>query len=98
MNFEVETASLASTIRRMEAELENIDAISQKLYAALEALDSMWMGAAHDTFADQYRMDQEYLTEMKMLIMSLIEGLDDARMEYEQCEQSVETEIRKIAV
>ena len=98
MTLEVETASLASTVRQMDAELENILTAKQKLYAALEALDGMWTGAAHDTFASQYSQDQQILTGMIRTIMSVIEGMEDARAEYERCEQSVETEIRKIAV
>lgn len=98
MTFEVETASLASTIKQMDAELDNILTTRQKLYAALEALDGMWVGAAHDTFAQQYYQDQQVLKDMIKTIMSVIEGMDDARTEYEQCERSVETEIKKIAV
>ena len=98
MTFEVETASLASTIKQMDAELDSILTTSKDLYAALEALDGMWVGTAHDTFAAQYHTDQQILNGMIKTIMSVIEGMDDARAEYEQCEKSVETEIRKIAV
>ncbi len=98
MKFEVDTSSLGSTIRSMDAELNKIASISKRLYGALSALDGMWVGAAHDTFAAQYQADQQVLGNMSKTISGVIEGLENARKTYENCEQSVETEIRKIAI
>ena len=98
MTFEVETASLNSTVRNMENELNNLSQVATRLYAALEALDGMWEGAAHDTFAAQYLADQQMLGEMYKTVGRVIEGMDSARKTYEQCEQSVSTEIKKIAI
>lgn len=98
MRFEVETSSLESTIDSMDAELDKIGQISKRLYTALEVLDSMWVGAAHDVFAVQYQSDQQKLSQMCKTISGVLEGLDEARRTYEQCEQSVETEIKKIRV
>lgn len=98
MTFEVETSSLNSTVKSMETELNNITEISKRLYSALNALDGMWIGTAHDTFAAQYQADQQMLRNMSKTISSVIEGMDSARRTYEQCEQSVKSEIGKIAV
>jgi len=98
MKFEVETSSLSYTVQKMEAELNKIKETAKKLYSALTTLDGMWDGAAHDTFAAQYQSDQKLLENMSRTISGVIEGMDEARKTYEQCEQSVETEIRKIAI
>lgn len=98
MTFEVETASLNSTVRKMETELNNVSQVAGRLYAALEALDGMWEGAAHDTFASQYLADQNILSEMYKTVGRVIEGMDSARKTYEQCEAAVSTEIKKIAI
>ena len=98
MTFEVETQSLNATIRNMQTELSNIAKITTKLYAALDTLDAMWEGAAHDTFAAQYLSDQEMLGNMSKTISAVIQGLENARKKYDQCEQSVGTEIKKIAI
>ena len=98
MIFEVETASLSSTIRSMETEMQNISKIGKQLYTALEALDGMWEGAAHDTFAAQYLADQQMLSEMCKTIDGIINGLESARKKYDECEQSVANEIKKIAI
>lgn len=98
MRFEVETSSLNTTVHNMESELANIQKISTRLYAALEALDGMWVGAAHDTFAAQYLADQQMLNDMGKAISQVIDGMDNARKTYDQCETSVSAEIRKITV
>ncbi len=97
-SFEVETSSLNSTVKNMESELSRITEISKRLYAALSALDGMWIGAAHDAFAAQYQADQEMLNKMSQTIDAVIEGMDSARKTYEQCEQSVKSEIQKVAI
>lgn len=98
MRFEVETSSLNTTVQNMESELVNIMKIRGKLYAALEALDGMWVGAAHDTFAAQYLADQKMLNDMGNAISQVIDGMDNARRTYDQCEATVSAEIRKISV
>ena len=98
MKFEVDTSSLNNTVQQMQAELTKIEQAGKNLYSALEALEGMWEGTAHDTFAIQYRNDQEMLDKMKKTISNVIKDMGEARMTYEQCEQSVETEIRKIAI
>lgn len=97
-SFEVETSSLNSTVKNMESELSRITEISKRLYAALSALDGMWIGTAKDAFAAQYRADQEMLNKMSQTIDAVIEGMDSARKTYEQCEQSVKSEIQKVAI
>lgn len=98
MKFEVETSSLDSTIKNIETELNSIAQIVKQLYSALEALDGMWIGVAHDTFAVQYQTDQQKLNQVSRCIANVIEGMDSARHSYEQCEASVKTEIKKIIV
>lgn len=98
MKFEVNTSSLSYTIQKMNEELSNITGIAKNLYAALTALEGMWEGASHDIFAAQYQNDQQTLENMTKTLSNVIKGLDEARKVYEQCEDSVETEIRKIAV
>lgn len=96
--FEVETSSLSSTVKSMESELDNIHNIIERLYSALSALDGMWIGSAHDMFAAQYQADQQMLKNMSKTIAGVIEGMSSARKTYEQCEQSVKTEIQKISI
>lgn len=98
MKFEVETSSLNTTVRKMETERNNIQKVSQRLYAALAALDGMWVGTAHDSFAAQYKADQQILDDMGKTISGVISGMDSARRTYDQCEQSVKSEIKKISI
>ena len=98
MKFEVETASLNTTVGKMDEELNKIIENSNRLYEALEALDGMWKGTAHDTFAAQYISDQNVLNQMCKTISEVIQGMGEARKTYEESEQSVKNEIRKIAI
>ena len=98
MKFEVDTSSLAYTIKSMESELGEVENLAKELYAALTAMDGMWVGTAHDTFAVQYQNDQAVLANMQKTIHEVINGLEAARKNYEHCESSVQTEIKKIAV
>lgn len=98
MTFEVETSTLESTIRSMETELADIVEISNRLYAALEALDGMWEGKAHDTFALQYRSDQNRLKNICKKLDNAIVDLSKARQKYDSCEQSVKNKISGITI
>lgn len=98
MRFEVETPSLNSTVKSMQEELNQITELSKQLYSALTVLDGMWVGAAHDTFAQQYQADQTVLDKMRGTIQAVISGMDSARKTYDQCEASVKTAIQKIAI
>lgn len=98
MTFEVETSSLDHTIDAMTSELESISQISKRLYASLTALDGMWEGVAHSTFANQYLTDQEKLGEMATTISKVIEGLESARKTYEEYEQRIRNKVNKIRI
>ncbi|MBQ2245238.1 MAG: WXG100 family type VII secretion target [Oscillospiraceae bacterium] len=98
MRFEVETASLAHTISSMDTELDKIAKVTKKLYSALLTLDGMWDGPSHDTFQMQYAQDQQVLGQLGTRITQVVQGLEDARKDYEQCEQSVKTEVSKIRI
>ena len=98
MKFEVDTSSLDYTVKSMETELSAVANLTKELYAALTAMDGMWVGAAHDTFAVQYETDQAVLANMRKTIDAVIKGMEAARKNYEQCESSVKTEIKKISV
>ena len=98
MTFEVETASLKSTVSSMDSELQQMTRIANRLYEALIALDGSWEGPAHDVFEAEYAKDQRALSGIRNEIIGVIHGLREARERYDKCEDSVSADIKKIAI
>lgn len=98
MVFEVDTGRVAEAVTSLQSELDAIKKEKTAMYTALEALDGMWEGAAHDDFAAQYAADNEKLTALCTTVQSIIENISAARSAYDTCEQSVKGEISKVQV
>lgn len=98
MKFEVDTNQLASTVQKMYDTLNDIRMAKTRMYQALESLDGMWEGVAHDTFKAQYISDDQILTNLSNTIESVIESNDAAKTAYETCEQSVLDQINRISI
>ena len=86
MKFEVETTTVRSTVTRMEETIQHIAENRAGMFAAMEALDGMWAGQAHDAFAAQYVSDNELVLAVITGVQDIIEKISVARQSYETCE------------
>ena len=87
--IEVDTAILQTQISQLEETLYATRLTLNKLTERVESLQAMWNGPAHDEFNKQYELDRERMENMCQIIQNLIEGMQQARQEYDQCENEV---------
>ena len=98
MRFEVDTDQLETSVNRMQVLYDKISRERNQMYAALEALDGLWMGEAHDTFVVQYSADNVIVTEVLEGIRDVIAKISNAKREYDTCESEVVDIISSVQV
>ena len=70
----------------------------RKMYQALESLNGMWQGSAHDAFTAQYQLDNQEMRQLLRELQRVAENISKARVEYDTCEQNVKSEIAAIQI
>lgn len=96
MNIEISTSWLDNDITRMQERLDNLTAAKDQVYRCLENLNSMWEGAAQQTFITQTRIDEMVLRGLINNLNNLIECMEYAKSEYEKCTEEVNSKIAGI--
>lgn len=89
MKFEVETTQVASTVKKMQNTLNQIEKQRKSMYRAINEMEGMWVGEAHTEFAKSFQSDDMMMQNLIREIQSFIDGVSEARKGYEQCEQDV---------
>lgn len=98
MKFEVNTTQISDTIKKLDTALSNISRNRLKMFQAIETLDSMWMGAAHDAFILQYSNDNEMMISFIEEVETVIDNINAAGQAYDTCEESVRNLASKIVI
>lgn len=70
----------------------------QAINSEIEVLDNMWEGAANEAFTKQFTQDYEMFKRICKYVKDFAEDMNDAAIEYEECENSVRDAIKAIGV
>lgn len=91
-----------STMSREFADMNNLQKAAQNsledLAAAISALNGTWEGMAHDALVSLFQSDQNSMQETLNTLGQYIATLVEARDEYRNCEEQVESRISSIHV
>ena len=87
--IEVNTSTLKSDVSRIEEELKGIQTDAKELTELLAAMGSMWDGEAKQSFTAAVNDDLGRLGELVNAMRRFAGLTDDARAEYEKCENAV---------
>ncbi len=96
--IEVDSEILQSQINQLTDTLERTRETFNQLTERVESLQAMWNGPAHDEFNRQYELDRERMENMCQIIANIIEGMQQARIAYDQCENEVGDIVASISV
>ena len=96
--IEVDSVILQSQINQLTDTLERTRETLNQLTERVESLQAMWNGPAHDEFNRQYELDRERMENMCQIIANIIEGMQQARIAYDQCENEVGDIVASISV
>lgn len=94
----VNTAMLSADIEGLSAELGMIQKDLDSMYEAVAVLDSMWEGLANEVFVKQFRKDKEEMVALCRTIQKLINCMNNARQEYDTCENEIHGIISSIPI
>ena len=86
MKFEVDTGQVNTAVSRMQELLNEISGERTAMFSAMQSLDGMWVGEAHDAFVTQYSADNEIVLQVINSIQEMIEKFSAARQSYDKCE------------
>lgn len=98
MKFDVETGQVNTMVQSYQETLNQISQNREKMYQALESLNGMWQGSAHDAFIAQYQSDNQEMQQLIRELQRVAENISKARAEYDTCEQNVKSEIAAIQI
>lgn len=93
MNIEINTAYLDADTKTMQTQLEALKAAQTQVLRSLLEVDSMWEGAANQAFVAQIQVDARMLQELLKSIKNLIECLEYAKEQYNNCTEDVNSKI-----
>lgn len=87
MKFEVETGQVSTTVTKLQQALDNVSRSREKMFQAIEALNGMWSGQAHDVYMTQCALDNAEVLSVVAGIQEVINAVSTACQSYESCEQ-----------
>ncbi len=87
--IEISTERLQDDIDRMTECEGRARRQTQKMFAAMKELDSMWDGPANEAFRRQFEADYRTMLGLCDEVRALIECMEFAKKEYDQCEAAV---------
>lgn len=94
----VDTAILRNDMTAYENALHLVNTKTDKIFEEMQMLDSMWEGTANQIFMAQFRADYYRIKEVCKVLANLLEDIESARREYDQCEASVAGVIKEIHI
>ncbi|MBR3525127.1 MAG: WXG100 family type VII secretion target [Lachnospiraceae bacterium] len=94
----VNTDTLRSQVESLRTEIGQAENELGKMYDAVQALDGMWDGPANEAFKAQFMDDREFMEELCKTVREIIDSMDNARTEYESCENAVRQMIEEIRI
>lgn len=98
MKFEVETGQVSMTVTKLQQALDNVSRKREKMFQAIEALNSMWIGQAHDAYMTQCTLDNSEVISVVAEIQEVINAVSTARQSYDSCEQQAVELIASLTV
>ena len=96
--FEIDTAILNRNISSLRDELEILQNEFRLMLEGITELDGVWEGPAKKAFSVQFQGDYSIFTDYCKDISKLIDSLEYASKEYDNCEGKVKAAIEAIRI
>ncbi len=94
----IDTVQLVIDIREIESAVINADKQLTVFKNEMDKLNSMWKGKANTAFKNQISIDYNLMSELISDMRKLINSMENAKREYEECENAVKASIDNIRV
>ena len=96
--IEMDTSTLQRDIDTLDDLIRRTREQKRKLITTVEELNSMWSGRANSAFNAQFQTDMANFDNALEVLGEIRNSLENAKSEYNSCEQKVEGIINSITV
>ena len=94
----VDTAILSRDIGRLESLLTRLESGRRKMTQEIQELNTMWQGPSNQAFNIQFQTDCGCLENMCKTIREMIQAMEQAKTEYDLCDNKVKEMIVALRV
>lgn len=94
----INTSTLEIDIGELRAALGNARGQLKEMFNQVTELDTMWDGPANETFKQQFNNDYENAKDLCNIVESLIASMENAREQYDACENVVNGIVSAISI
>lgn len=94
----VSTENLGRDIARLRTVLNNLRKNKDKMVQEIEQLNTMWKGPANQMFAKQFALDCRSFDNLCRTIEEMIKAMENAKTEYEKCDNKVNALVNAIRI
>ena len=92
------TQTMGRDISQYGTMVQMVETALGDAYSAINELNNTWTGPAHDALVAQFVSDKEIMDDMLKILRDYGTDLDNAKREYETCENNVDSLIRSMKV
>lgn len=85
----VNTATLARDTAQLKTLLARLEKDKAKMVQEIQELNRMWQGPSNQVFNDQFKTDCTSLDNLCKTIREMIGAMENAKKEYDQCDNRV---------
>ena len=85
----VNTATLARDMAQLTTLLARLEKDKAKMVQEIQELNRMWQGPSNQAFNDQFKTDCTSLDNLCRTIREMIGAMENAKREYDQCDNRV---------
>lgn len=85
----VNTATLARDTAQLTMLLANLEKDKTKMVQEIQELNRMWQGPSNQMFNAQFKTDCTSLDNLCKTIREMIRAMENAKREYDQCDNRV---------
>ncbi len=85
----VNTATLARDTAQLTTLLARLEKDKAKMVQEIQELNRMWQGPSNQAFNDQFKTDCTSLDNLCRTIREMIGTMENAKREYDQCDNRV---------
>lgn len=96
--IQVDTVRMRTDIQELNQLLTRLRQEKSGMVQEVDELSATWSGPAHTTFRQQFALDTEALDTLCGNVTALIQGMEQARQEYDSCDRKVDDLVNGIRV
>ncbi len=94
----INTATLARDIDQLNTLLRQLEKNKAKMSQEIQELNTMWKGPSNQAFNVQFQADCTSFDHLCKTIREMIQAMENAKREYDQCDNKVNSLVNALKI